>query len=136
MRTCFSVERAAADSGSRSRSSSERAGADAKTAVGERKLWQWCIPNVQSACFVREHRPDSAQMRTHTISSAMTHARHQNPSFRSRKLICRELDRRSQNHARIHKYKEPSCLHFLTCDPPDQALEFQETYMFVVEETV
>ena len=54
-------------------------------------------------------------------------------------MIFRELDRPfEKNHARTHKYQEPPCLYSLTCDPPeeaDQALEFQENYMFAFEET-
>ena len=48
--------------------------------------------NSRSDCVVKEHRLGSPRW-SHTNSSAMSHARHQNRSFRSKKLIFRELDR-------------------------------------------
>ena len=89
MRTCSSVVWAAADSGSRSRSSSERAWADAKTAVGGGGSFDNDAYQLSIGLFSEEASAGFAQVGTQASWSAMSFERHQNPNFRSTKLIGR-----------------------------------------------
>ena len=81
LRACSSVEWAAADSGSRSRSSSERAWADTETAVGGGGSFGNDAHQLSIGLFREGASSGFAQVGTHTSSSEMSYARHQNPQF-------------------------------------------------------
>ena len=67
--------------------------ADAKTAVGGGGSFGNDAYQLSIGLFRDGPSAGFAQVGTHINSKAMSSARHQNPSFRSKKLILRELDR-------------------------------------------
>ena len=93
MRTCSSAACAAADGGSRNRSSSERAWADAKTAVGGGGSFGKDAYQLSIGLFHEGASAEFAHVGTHTSSSAMSYARHQNTQFSKQELDFRELVR-------------------------------------------
>ena len=83
----------AADSGSRSRSSSERAWADAKTAIGGGGSFGNDAYQLSFSLLREGASAGFAQAGTHTNFKRESQARHKNHRVRSKKLIFRELDR-------------------------------------------
>ena len=86
LRASFPAVWAATDSVSRSRSGSERAGADASTAVGEegslgKEAYQLSIRLLREGASA-----GFAQVGTHASSSAMSEARQLKPSFSKQKI--------------------------------------------------
>ena len=131
MRTCSPAVWAAADSGSRSKSSCARARACAKTAVGVegsfgKEAYQLSIGLLREA----------ASAGVAHSSSAMSYARHHNPYFRSKNLNFRELDRPVEAAAKTTrespstKSRRASTPSRVTPEEADQALQFQEVDMF------